>query len=546
MFKKHNLFALCIAILALFLASLYNEINLSQIIRYENSSDYLRENQTIRTSDDPSYLTPAVNYKEIGIWKDNSEGKQSYFLRPPGLGIIYYAFLSISENNALLLFKVFSLLLFALSVFCLVKCFYFMGISPKLSLIFSLVYTLTPFFSGFLYYTLTESITPQLVLFYIFFLLRAHNANKFSSKYIYYSIAAAIMGFIFITRPVLGILGIAMVFSVVIDYLKMQNKNLLIKTLLLSAILSLSPMILWQVRNYQIAGKFVGLHPVYYPEHNTEFRPAHKAMWNLFESWGTKSDEFHSVIVPFWEVNINGKNDSLELKNILKSIPENAIEKIGEYKFIKAFEKYRESIIFQKYYYDKSLPMPSEIPIIEQGAIESINEITKEYRKKFLIQYLFVAPLKVFKNMVFHSNLSMYMFQHSLRGIWFVESLRLFCLGLNISLYIAVFWGFFLKRNLLLKCFFSVIPFVYIFYLIFFQRGIEERYMLPLLPLMFLGLALTFLTSPMRHPKTTTKNCNYSARRLAMSIICHKGTKTQRCTKKNFYHYLPKKKEQVN
>ena len=102
-----------ISILALVGATILNNANLKSLP--ENST---REGQTVKTSDDPSYLNPPSNYLNQGEWKDKILGKQAYFNRPPGYGILYLAALSISSSTAdsLFLLKCLQLLLFGFSV----------------------------------------------------------------------------------------------------------------------------------------------------------------------------------------------------------------------------------------------------------------------------------------------------------------------------------------------------------------------------------------------------------------------------------------------
>ena len=91
--------------------------------------------------------------------------------------------------------------------------------------------------------------------------------------------------------------------------------------------------------------------------------------------------------------------------------------------------------------------------------------------------------------MALHSNLSLYIFQHTYRGNWMMELLRsvffgihsICFLGLIISL---LFWKKLdWKQNAI-----SATVLIYIFFLCYFQRGIEERYTLPILPLLMIGL----------------------------------------------------------
>ena len=77
-----------ICILSFFSALWVNQLNTKKLLE-EVGKEAVRENRTVKTNDDASYLAPAINFIETGVWKDNSIGKQSHFVRSPGYGIIY-------------------------------------------------------------------------------------------------------------------------------------------------------------------------------------------------------------------------------------------------------------------------------------------------------------------------------------------------------------------------------------------------------------------------------------------------------------------------
>ena len=54
-----------------------------------SAPESLRENTTVITSDDISYMSPAINWLSGNGWKTGMPGKIAITVRSPGYGIIY-------------------------------------------------------------------------------------------------------------------------------------------------------------------------------------------------------------------------------------------------------------------------------------------------------------------------------------------------------------------------------------------------------------------------------------------------------------------------
>ena len=99
--------SILIGVATLLSAMLFNFINTHQL---KADGIELRDGQTVITADDASYLAPADNYLENGVWRANSPADNSYYLRSPGYGGIYLIFkIIISLFKSLNLFFVFSM-----------------------------------------------------------------------------------------------------------------------------------------------------------------------------------------------------------------------------------------------------------------------------------------------------------------------------------------------------------------------------------------------------------------------------------------------------
>jgi len=472
--------AIIISLLSLISAYTVNELNLYWL---KKDAVELRSNETVKTADDVSYIRPAQNYLDHGELKANIAGNGAYFLRSPGYPLVFVALGSIFEKeNVLSALKSVQLLLYSLSIYCLFFIAYQFLDSKKWAVLITGFYGISTISSGFLYYTLTESLTPALVIFFVFFLLLAKNQTNQKRKYVLYYLAAVIFSFLFITRPVLGILGLAFPFFLFVDFWK--RKITFFIQLFLVGFIASSGMIVWQIRNWNITNEIVGLHPIYYPENSqSSFRPTHEALWDLCKGWGEDGADFHSYVGPFWSASIHGHPTDEDIDKIINNFPKDVVTELKRERLEKMFRSYQLSILNQKYYYDNQLPMPKEIPNIEIKTIHQIKELTTNFKHHFWFQYYVSSPLKVYKELAFHSNLSFYMFQKTYRGNPIMETLRLICFAIHSLAFITLIFSLFLRTPIHLKSIFSYALIIYVFFLIFIQRGIEERYTLPVLSL---------------------------------------------------------------
>jgi len=480
--KAKRIWIVCI--LAFFSSHFLNELNLKHL-----SENQKRENQTVKTSDDPSYLNPPKNYIKYGEWKENGKTLQSCFVRSPGYGLFYYTLIKIvGESNALFFLKIIQLILFSLSVYCLYFITNQLINNDLYATIVATIYGCTPIAIGFLYYSLTEGITPSLLLFYIFFLFKAQNNDKTSLKNIFYFIASLVFAYLFVTRPVLGIFGLLIPFFIIKDYSNDPLKKILTR-LILYGLIAISFTSIWQYRNYRITNKFVGFHSIYYPDNNSIYRPTFKAFWTFVGGWAQEGHIAHSYMVPMWSAAINGDTSHVYIDNAINTFPKSVITYFGTKRLFSVFKNYQKSILYQKPYFEKGLPMPTVIDAKEQIVVNEFKELTKEYKRNFWGQYYIISPIKVFKLMAFHSNLSLYIFQKSYRGNLIMESVRLMSFLIHAGAFLALLASFFFfKKGEVYKIALLCIVLIYILFMCYYQRGIEERYTLPLLPLLLIAL----------------------------------------------------------
>jgi hypothetical protein len=480
--------ALIIVFISFIIAFCVNEINLKQII-----SDKLetRENETILTADDYAYLRSFDIYEENNSFYFDDFDKHLTVIRTPGYGFNYFVFKKLfGLKDGLKALKIWQTLLFSISIYCLFFISYYLFKNTFWAIIFTSIYGLLPFSMGFLYYTLTEAISPSLTIIFIFLLFKAQKSTTENWKIGTYVLSSIIFSYLFLTRPVLGIFILALPSFVLLDNFKSQIPRFKIYFLMILLSISFLFTGIWQFRNYQIFGKLIGLHPIYQNEFPGTFRPSHDAMWQFFKGWESSGENFHSTTLPIWNAAIKGDTSSKHIDEIIEKIPKFVTTKYGKDRIYQTFKAYQTATLVQKPFYENRQIMPSTLSDEEKYSSKLFYDLEKDFKRDFWFVYHVKTPLLVLKNLAFHSNLSLYIFQHTYRGNFLIEALRIICFAIHSLAFISIFLAFLLYKNPAKIIVFFFIPFIYIFYLIYFQRGIEERYTLPFLFIAVLNLFL--------------------------------------------------------
>jgi hypothetical protein len=480
--KSKSIWIICF--LSFLAAFTYNEINLKHL-----PAERIRDTQTVVTNDDYSYLYPPQYYIEHGVWSQGSEREQAHYFRPPGYGIIYFVLLkTVGSKSSLFFLKLLQLFLFSCSVYWFYSILLSLIKNKKIALAGAAVYGISPFAIGFLYFTLTEGVTPSLLLLYLFLLFKAYGSELQKPKNIFYLSASLVFSFLFITRPVLGVFSLLIPLFLIKDYWKISIKHTLVKLVIFGGI-AFSLMAIWQIRNYKISDHYVGINPIYDTEQVSMYRPPFKAYWEFSGGLGKKGHITLSVMDPFWIAAINRDTSQTYINNIIKSYPDHVVTFFGKERLVNTFKKYQTVIINQSSAFENHTILPKEMPQLEQELTQEIEQLTNEYKSGFWLKYYITSPLKVFKTMAFHSNLSLYMFQQTYRGNILMEITRVVFFGLHSLCFIGLLLSLFFFRNNDWRILGITLPLlIYIFFLAYFQRGLEERYTLPILPLLLIGL----------------------------------------------------------
>ncbi len=437
-----------------------------------DSPGSLRYGVSVITSDDASYLASVENFISVNGWKTNAEGDEGLVQRTPGYGLLYLFFRSwLEAPGAILALVFFQICLWALAVAQIPGLSLRFGVPEKASWILAYAIGVLPTFSGFLGYTLTEAITPSLVILVLSFVLNQH------SKIIP---LAALMGFTILVRPallpwLLPFIGIL--------YLNGYNKYRISKALAMA----LLPISIWLGYTWSITEKWQGLHPVYHTNATNLYRPIHGEIWAFEKMWGREGADFHRQMLGYWESTEMSEMDRRrEVEKNLKSFPQTVVSELGKEALMDAYLGYIQTLSELKD--DGQLEQKTQLEL-------DVGETFRDFKRTYVLSNPFhslvTVPVSVYGRLAFHSNLSLYIFQKPWRGIWIVELLRWISFALHSLVFLLfLIVPFFSFRNPKIILIWIACA-SYLGYLCFVQRGVEERYTLPyLIPMLILVASL--------------------------------------------------------
>lgn len=438
------------------------------------SSDASIQHGMITTADDFSYKAPAENFLETGVWKDNFEGASSYMQRTPGMGIWHLAAISILPQNPEIIHLIFHFLLHFLALLVLYKILQ-LHFSASYSSLITILYALLPCFWGYLNYFLTESVTPSLLI-----LLYGSYLQFEQTKNIKWIFIQSVLVFVLsMIRMQLLIFSIPFILQI----LKLNYTSSFKLKPVLILIFAFSGITLWQIRNTVILKEWPGLHPIYHETNQSLYRPVHQSLGELYKIWEENGAKFHRDIEIISNTGFDPETERMKkITAVINSFPSEITAIAGKKTLVHLFIEY--SIICKEIKEGHSFHSERE-----NNLLLKINKLTAEIKSEYpLTKRIFT----LFRSAVFlfsKSQLNQPVFQNELRGFWWMEGIRILCIILINLSFLFVLLSFFMERKFIPNVF-NFLIFAYIFYLIFFQTMNEERYLLPVLPLMFINMVV--------------------------------------------------------
>jgi ABC-type multidrug transport system fused ATPase/permease subunit len=463
---------LLIALFGTLLAVFWQEYNL-----YTLNHQFPYSNGLITCADEASYIRPAENLLEKGLWKDNSIGITSWIMRPPGFGIYYLILKVISGKHVFLLMKICQILFYFFSIILVSKILKKLIKKEKVILFSTIIFAFLPCFNGFMYFTITESISPFFTLLSVFYFLKFNESNKQNLFPFVFSSA-----FVLLIRPQLLLL-----FLLIFIYFIVKKEFYKFKV----SLLILLPFLIWNLRSINIASGWLGIHPIYSKTNNSLYRPSHEKMTNLFRVWEHKGDVFHtSVGILANDTSLIGLNKSLAF------VPE-------KYKTAEVISIFKEFQDLKEYQRQKFTGKDSIVDFYqgEKAFHRHIEKVTSNLISNNRFDYHILTPFHSLRALLLSSHLNLKIFQADFRGNIFMEILRYICVLFIAGMFLISSVAF-LQKKIDVISIFSLTIAGTLFYLTYIQRMNEERYVTPLIPLAYI-LLVVFLAKIKNGDKDT-------------------------------------------
>jgi hypothetical protein len=446
-----------ITFLSLVLLVVLNEVNLSFL-----QGNFPYKDGLITTADEYSYFAPADTFLDHFKWAESSDGRPA-FMRTPGYSVIYLLSRLIGGTYAFLILKIIQILLFGGSILLLAKILQLLHVREWLILLFTAIYGLMPCFSGFVYYTLSESVIPFFVLWSLNSVLRQSFEQKLS-----WSVAVS-LACLTLIRPQLVVLPLTFLALVLF---RGQRKTAI------SIVLSFVPLLIWQLRTFSIEGKLTDFHPIYSVSNNSLYRPPHQAMTDLFRLWDCRGDVFHNNMALLSRDTLSSTR-----KEVLETIPgkfHSSVEPL-----LLKFQQFR--MMQREEYSGRQLNdyLPGEKELVD-GILRKRTELIREYPLDHYVK----TPVLSTKKLLGTSMMNLFVFQDPWRNNLLVIALKFLSFGLTTAGILAMIHVILFHVNVTLRLS-AIAVLLSLFYLCFVQRFNEERYLTPYLSLLLIFLAVS-------------------------------------------------------
>ncbi len=483
---------LLLGLLAFCSAQGWNRWNLHAMLAAPYAQYNVRAGRALMATDDASYLTAVDALLGDRPDKDRERLQHRTDLRAPGYRLWYLLpRLVLAPLPAISTLLVLQCLLYAAAVMLLWELLLTLAMAAWLRWVLVLLFAVMPTFQGFLFHTITEGVTPALSLVVLCSALLAQRSGR------WLWVGLATWALLMVTRPALAWVGLALV-----PVLWARWRS--VPRVAAACLLAFAPTAVWWVGNMLKEGRYVGLHPMYRADEPGITRPTHGAFWELAKSWGARGDAFHPVMEGAYRAALECDTAAVYSTPFVLLAPEGSLTP-DEYLTVRnAFAAWQRFVCTEL---RPALASPSgtlaTTTRTEQGILFTLENVTSDWRSDHPFHHHVRVPLGVLKQLVVHSNLNLFLFQQHLRGHPLMEVLRWTSAALHVLLLLCIPLAVVLRTPAPVRwC--AAGACAYLFYLAYVQRGVEERYTLPVL---FLGVVCAvFAAQRMTRPNFATDN----------------------------------------
>jgi hypothetical protein len=464
---------------------------------YGNTNS-LRGDVLVNSVDDEYYLNPVENFLAGNGWRRDLLGRSGFARRTPGYSLWFLPFrVALGQKGYYWPLAIGQLLLYLSSLAILRQGLKVSGLRQSVRCLVLGIYILTPFFTTYIFFTITEALSATLQTGYVGLLLLAwYTPNDSKRKLVLYVLAGLVGVVTLLTRPAAGAGVISLLILLWFDYGLIGNWWTLIRRATVVGILPILLLTTWTIRNYLVTGEVIVLERYAHPEGHDMYKPSMTALWGLYSTSGIEQARLNTKFFPLFRVGaVQGQYSPAMGVSLAELMPADYRKVLGEKRLTAAIQQYQIMLVQDYYPYQAGhTAMPSEYLPAETQLADTFNLMLKQLRQARPILWV-TGPLSIVQLCVANSNTShLMMFQKAFRNEHqLINFLRIVILFIHLSIYIIFFGGLLLTvlRVLLVPqpwaWALSLPPVLLLAFLCFVVKTTEQRYMLVVMPFLLLA-----------------------------------------------------------
>lgn len=459
---------------------LINEFNNNVIrksVSTNKNSSSLIFNSSVSSVDNYWYTNQIKNYVAGKGFTINPNDEHSFVRRTPVYPMFYgIHYLLFGEAGSYFFIRFTQVFLFAIAAIALLYGAFNFTNNKMIAIISACLFGFNPTLVAYLYYTITEALSPALVCFIIYYLSRCYKYNC-KKDWLF-------AGFFFVIgilcRPAIIFLSPAILFL-----LLFKNKSEL-KSLINPSIFFITGasilMIPHVVRNY-INTKEIVLLEKYYGD-PMDYGMSNIALRHWIACWINPADYASEIVSNNMINNIIEKKSEKRvfLQTELNRLPVAAFQNNSKEKIEIAYNN------LYNYYLAKMKQQPVVIiDSLSKISSASFEELKTTYIKNAPFSYYVITPLLFLKSVIFQSNSGQSFYLQDYQNNKIIFALKTLMYLLNVFLFASLFIGFFYRKKYG-AIYFSTIIYVVstCIYVMFILHYFEARYLIPLFPFMYI------------------------------------------------------------
>jgi hypothetical protein len=462
------------------------------------NTNSLRGDVLVNSVDDEYYLNPVENFLAGNGWRRDLLGRSGYARRTPGYSLWFLPFrMALGPKGYYWPLAIGQLLLYLASLAILYKGLKASDLKKGLRRLVLAIYTLAPFFSTYIFFTITEALSATLQTGYVGLLLLAWYTPAGSKRKLRLYILAGLVGVItLLTRPAAGAGVVSLPILLWFDYGLVGDWRTLLRRAAVVGILPILLLTTWTVRNYLVTGEVIVLERYAHPEGHDMYKPSMTALWGLYSTAGIEQARLNAKFFPLFRVGaVQGQYNPAMGASLAELMPADYRNVLGEKRLTAAIQLYQTMLVQDYYPYQVShTAMPSQYLPAETQLADTFNLMLKQLRRARPMLWV-TGPLSIVQLCVAHSNTShLMMFQQAFRNQHpLINQLRIVILAVHLIIYGLFFGGLLLTVLQVLRVprpwawALSLPPILLLAFLCFVVKTTEQRYMLVVMPFLLLA-----------------------------------------------------------